>query len=109
MQKGLRLPLGNPKKSLDALMGALYNILWFFGKHAFLVFLVITLINISFGAFLFYRYIFLINVKELAIPSAPIEFRENTYQSVLQEWQTRENIFKESSQKIYQDPFELYE
>lgn len=68
------------------------KILWIFGKNSFLLILLFVFLNIIFGAFLFHRYVFLINIKVPEVNGIHTKFKENLYQSVLKELQIRENF-----------------
>ncbi|MBI1866249.1 MAG: hypothetical protein HY005_00470 [Candidatus Staskawiczbacteria bacterium] len=80
---------------------------WILGKNAFLCILVFILIDILIGGLLFYKYVLLIDAQEPEISSVYSKFQENIYRSVAEEWQNRENIFKNllSLDKNYTDPF----
>ena len=80
------------------------------GKDAFLFMLIFILIDILFGEFLFYKYVFLAESKKAEAVSNPITFQESAYKSVLDQWEKRQESFsssiKEYYQEYYQDPFQ---
>ena len=90
---------------MDLCFKKIKKLLWNFGKYAFLFIIIFILLYIVLGEFLFYRYVFLANIKEPEITGSLTRFKENVYQSVLKELQDREDTFKSSSPKNYQDPF----
>lgn len=105
MIKASNLFFSNPRNLFTAFLKKIKKILWDLGKNAFLVVLILVLVNISFGEFLFYKYVFLTNIKELETPLVATKFKEDTYQLVLQKIQAREDIFNNSLQEDYSDPF----
>ena len=104
--KALKIHFNGYQKLLDIGINKIKKTLLVLGKDAFLFILIFVLLEILFGEFLFYKYVFLLRIEEQKIVATPIKFKENVYQSVLQEWQVRENIFKNSLQENYQNPFE---
>ncbi|OGZ70587.1 MAG: hypothetical protein A3F47_01440 [Candidatus Staskawiczbacteria bacterium RIFCSPHIGHO2_12_FULL_38_11] len=92
-------------KLLDALINNAKKIPWILGRYAFLFILIFILLDLLFGGFLFYRYLFLVKNKEPQITSIQAKFKEETYQSVLSSWQAREESFNNSSGLNYQNPF----
>ena len=56
---------------------------------------------------MFYKYVFLIDIKEPENVSGFNKFQENTYKLVLEEWEKRENALENLllSDKKYVDPF----
>lgn len=94
------------KGLLDAYIKKIKKIPWILGKNAFLYTLIFILIDILIGQFLFYKYALLIETEEPKIIFIFDKFQENIYQSVLEKWQNRENIFKNSLlDENYTDPF----
>ena len=77
------------------------------GENAFLCILILILINVLVSEFLFYKYALLTDTKEPKVISVFDKFQEKTYQSVLKEWQNREDILENlpSSSQSYTDPF----
>jgi len=74
------------------------KLLWFLGKSAFMFILLFILLDLIFAGFIFYKYIFLINIEESTVLDPSTKFNENMYQSVLKEIEIRENIYKNLSQ-----------
>ncbi len=107
MEKFLEKYSYNFKKLLDTYIKKIKKIPWILGKNAFLYILIFILIDILIGEFLFYKYILLIETEEPKIVSISNKFQENIYQSVLEEWQNRENISINLLlfDKNYTDPF----
>lgn len=97
----------NFKELLDIYIRKIQKVLWILGKRAFLCILILILIDILIGGFLFYKYVFLIENKEIENISAPNKFQENIYISVVEEWQNRGNILDNLSSfdENYTDPF----
>jgi len=105
MKKEFKKYLENFQRLLNVYLNNFKKILQAVGKYAFLFILIFVLLGIVFGEFLFYRYVLLLKIKEPIIISSPTKFRDDVYQSVLKEWQIRENIFNDLPQENYSDPF----
>ncbi|MBI2050159.1 MAG: hypothetical protein HYT35_01740 [Candidatus Staskawiczbacteria bacterium] len=77
------------------------------GENAFLCILILILIDILIGEFLFYKYALSVDTKEPEVISTFDKFQEKTYQSIIKEWQNREAILKNLSlpSENYTDPF----
>jgi hypothetical protein len=74
-------------------------------EHAFLVFLVLVLVALILGAAMFYKYNILVKKAEPEIKETPLQFKKNIYQNILEEWEGREERFKEADIKEHLDPF----
>ena len=105
VKKIFKNPFNSFKKLLDPFLKNVNKSLWILGKNAFLFTIIFILLDIVFGEFLFYNYVVLVKMKESEIISPPAKFKEQVYQSVLGEWQAREENFKGVSPKNLQDPF----
>lgn len=105
MKKTLKQSFKNCKVFLFLLFAKIKKIPSILGRDAFLFVIMFVLLDIVFGEFLFYQYVFLIKTKEPEIVSASIKFQENAYQSILKEWQDKDDIFKNTIQRNYKDPF----
>lgn len=105
MEKISKIFFGSFKKLFNVLLLNIKKIPWILGKYAFLFILIFILLDIVFGEFLFYRYVFLVKNEEPQILSIPAKFRDDTYKSVLQYWQEREESLKDSSELNYSNPF----
>lgn len=75
-------------------------------EQAFLSFLILFLISLIFGGFIFYQYNILVNKKEAKILENPLQFNEKIYKDVLNIWQEREKKLKETGTKKYFDIFQ---
>jgi hypothetical protein len=82
------------------------NIPWFLGTHAFSVVLVLVLLSILLGAFLFYEYVSLAEITFPETYAVASKFQEKSYQAVLNEWQKRDNIFLNPIEENLADPFQ---
>lgn len=81
------------------------KILEFAAGHLFLSFLVLLSIAILLGLAIFYKYNVLPGRTEPELRGEIIWFREDVYQKVLKEWQTRGEGFEAAKTKEYPDPF----
>lgn len=73
--------------------------------RAFLTFLILLLLFSILGGFIFYKYVFLVKKKEVEISEKPLQFKEKTYQAILEIWQTKEENLQKIEQKEYKNPF----
>lgn len=92
--KGTILQAANRKKML-----------WILGSGAFSVILLIVLLEVAFGEFLFYKYAFLAEKQEPKISNNSFQFKKDVYQNILIERQKRDKKFQDYSQKDYLSPF----
>ena len=92
-------------KLLNIFVSKIKKVPWILGRNAFLFILIFILLDIIFGEFLFYQYVFLSDIEESPIFNISTKFKENAYKSVSEKIQVRENIFKNIPQENYADPF----
>ncbi|MEK7124282.1 MAG: hypothetical protein AAB877_01165 [Patescibacteria group bacterium] len=86
--------------------GPLKKSVWFWGKHAFLIILLLVLSTILFGELLLYKYINAINSQGSDFYFSPVRFDKKTYENVLDKIKHREEILNSPLFKNYQDPFQ---
>lgn len=79
--------------------------LWVLARDAFLFILVFILIAMVLGEFLFYHYVFLVEVNYPNTNDTVVRFKEDMYKSVIGELKNRENTFNSPWEGSYQDPF----
>jgi len=77
----------------------------FLGERAFFTFLGLLFIFLIFAAFLFYKYIFLVERVQPEIAEEPLQFNEKLFQEILEKFDERERKFKETDLKQYPNPF----
>lgn len=75
------------------------------GEKAFLTFLGLLIIFLIFGAFLFYKYIFLVERIQPEAVDSYLQFDENLFQKISKKFNERERNFKITETKEYPDPF----
>lgn len=85
--------------------GKIKKIPWFLGLNAFWIILFLIFIELVAGAFLFYKYAFLAVRYEPKIIDSDFKFKSNIYQSVLKEWQEKNQKFEEEKTEQYSNPF----
>ncbi len=78
---------------------------WFFGRHAFLVILFFVVLSLVLGASLFYNYIIIVEQKDPKINNSFLNFKKDTYQKIIRQWQANEQNSDQSENAEYQDPF----
>lgn len=92
-------------KNLILGAGKIKKILWILGNHAFLVLLIIILLEIFAGGILYYEYVFSAEKQEPNISDNSFQFKESVYQKILLEWQKRAEKLQGFALKIYSSPF----
>ncbi len=75
-------------------------------EHAFLTFLALFFISLIIGGYLFYQYSILAQKVQPKIIREPIQFKEDLYQKILQEWQIRQERFEKADIKEYPNFFQ---
>lgn len=98
----------NPKKILlevESTISDAKKILWVIGRHAFLVILVLVLMDILYGGFLYYKYAYLSEKEDPKINSVNSKFNADTYQKIIDQWQERDQKLQQFLQKDYLSPF----
>lgn len=105
MNKIFNISFHNSKNILDLLKHGALKVVWFFGKNAFLFILIFIALSMLLGEFLFYKYVYLVKISEPEISLMPTKFNKQVYDSVLEEWEYRETIFKNTLRKNYINPF----
>lgn len=78
---------------------------WIIAEHAFLACLILFILALALGGFLFYKYNLLAQKVELEILDQTLQLREETYQEVLKAWQEQEQKFQAADTKQYPNPF----
>ncbi len=91
----------NQKTIASQLQNGFWSFLWFLGRRAFMVILLVILLEIILGSFLCYWYVV------LPQPSSENEadtviFSNSTYTHVLQEWEQRKQF---TGPEVYSNPF----
>ena len=79
--------------------------LWNLGNDAFLVIIILVLFATFAGELLFYQYILTVVVENPTSEVVPVQFKEGVYQSVLNEWEAREGMFRKAGGQQYETPF----
>jgi len=76
--------------TLKMLVAKIKEAIWTLGTRAFLLVLVLILIDLIFGGFVYYKYVFLAENKEVRVSESIIKFNENAYQQAVKELRARE-------------------
>ena len=90
---------------LKKLKNSLKKIFWKMGENPLLTFFLLLILVLIFGGLIFYQYSFLAEKKEPQIIERPIQFKEELYQKILEEWEIRQKNFDQAGQKEYRDLF----
>lgn len=76
------------------------------GENSFIFFLSIVFLELVLGGFLFYKYSILAEKTKLEIIEETIQFKEETFEEVLDEWIEQRKNFNAIETKKYPDPFQ---
>jgi len=74
-------------------------------EKALLFFLLLFLLDLIFGAFVFYKYDFLTKRKKPEVFEKPLKFQENLFERILEILKEKEKRHEETEIKSYPDPF----
>ena len=91
---------------MNGLVSRMKRTLLVLGRDAFLFILFIFLVEIIFSEFLFYKYVLSVEIQEPSLTGGFVGFREKEYQSILTEWQSREDFLKNYPTENPPDPFQ---
>jgi len=92
---------------LQRLTEFLKKIFWKIGENPLPAFFILLTLALFIGCLIFYQYSFLAEKKEPQIIEKPLQFKEDLYQKILKEWETRQRKFEESEFKEYRDLFRV--
>ena len=106
MFKKITLSFTGLKKLFGACIGAAKKIPWILGRNAFSFILILILLDVLLVEFLFYKYVVIASIKEPEGTVQVTTFKENTYRDVILQWQTRGEMFSESLNQTYSNPFQ---
>lgn len=81
------------------------KIFYFIANHAFLTIIVIFIIELIFGGFLFYRYALENNYNKVKTTNDIVKFEEARYQGIINFWKDKQLIFDEVLADKYANPF----
>jgi len=87
-------------------LASLKRILWLIGRHAFSVIIILILVDMLIGGYMFYKYIYSAEREKNSASKATFKFKEDAYQKILSQWQDRDQKLSNFSQKTYPDPFQ---
>lgn len=93
------------KRDLEKAFGNLKKIPRLLASNAFLTFLASLVLCLVIGGVIFYQYTILAEPSDEVEVVKPIQFKEETYQTILQEWQERNLGLLEAETKTYPNPF----
>lgn len=82
------------------------KLIWQLGKEAFSFVLILILLEVIFAEFLFYKYVIAVDIDGPMTAEATVGFQKKAYESILQEWQEREEFLKNAQQEKYTSPFQ---
>ena len=79
---------------------------YYFAEHCFGFFIVLALLAMVCGGFIFYRYNVMPKSQQVENLDALLKFEEETYQEILQTWEAREQKIEQSEFKQYPSLFQ---
>lgn len=82
------------------------SILRFAAEHLFLTSLILMLVSLSIGSVVFYKYYILPQKIEPELSQEVINFQEDIYKKIIQEWQDRGERLEKVKSKGYPNPFQ---
>jgi hypothetical protein len=85
----------------------LKKIFWKIGENPLPTFFILLILALSIGGLIFHRYSFLAEKKEPQITERKIQFKEDLYQKILEEWEIRQKEFEEADSREYRDLFKI--
>jgi hypothetical protein len=74
-------------------------------QHCFGLFIILVFFAMVCGAFLFYKYSIMPENQQIESSGATLEFKEKTYQEILQVWEAQERKLEQSESKQYPSLF----
>jgi len=77
------------------------------GERAFLTCLILFFIAMVLGAFVFYKYCFLVEKKEPKFTQTLLYLDDKKLQAIIKAWQDRQAKFDAANSKQYLNPFML--
>jgi len=83
------------------------KIFWKIGENPLPAFFILIILAITFGCLIFYQYSFLVEKKEPQVIEEPLQFKEDLYQKILAEWQSRQKKFQEADSREYRNLFQV--
>lgn len=101
----MRLSAISSKGGIGANFASLRKIPWQLARHAFLTILTCLALELLIGELLFYKYAASVNIQEPLSLQPPVVFKEAVYQSVVKEWQVRQEASAAAFQENTGNPF----
>jgi len=93
------------KGDLEKIKSKLSKFCLFSAEHSFLSILILISIALLMGGWLFYQYSILAQKAEPQVTGQTIQFKENLYQEILDQWQIRQDSLEAADEKEYLDIF----
>ncbi len=92
----------NQKTAISQIKTAIGSFLWLLGRRAFMVILVVVLLEILLGSFLCYWYVMLPDSHPSELGAEAVIFNSSAYEQALTEWEQRKQF---SGTEVYSNPF----
>jgi hypothetical protein len=81
------------------------RIILLLAEKSFLFSIILIIIALLMGSYLFYNYYFLPIMSEPQVTESSLKINEQAYQGVLSEWEGRQKKFESADYKNYVNPF----
>jgi len=102
--KGIKISFIDYKKFLGVMSMGAKKALWFMARDAFVMILILVLICVLFGEFLFYNYILALDTNKTDTITV-VKFNESAYNSIIKESNEKESILGNAFGSKYKNPF----
>lgn len=89
----------------DKIVNVLSKALLMTAQHAFFACLVLFILALVFGIFLFYQCSIVVNTTKFEDLEELFSLKQKTYNDILNSWQADEKRFQEAGSKEYINPF----
>jgi hypothetical protein len=98
-----------PKFSFSKIKEWFLRVIWNLGQHAFKIILLLVLIDLMFGAFLFYKYVYLAQIKDGELYEEILKFDNERYEKVLDKIQNKPSLQEDEVNLIDKESQETQE
>ena len=93
------------REIISKIKSGIIKFFWFLGEQVFVAFLILMMISLLIGGFIFYKYYLIPKKKSPSTVESPLRFNEKLYKKVLEKLKERERKVMEADLKTYPDPF----
>lgn len=91
--------------SIESNLSKFRKVPWIIGRNAFLVILILILLDIILGGILSYKYVNLAGEENIENNEGSLKFHDENYKNILDSWDKRNTGLQEFLKKDYVSPF----